>query len=226
MTKNLIIAGTTKGGTTSLFNYLADNKEICSVKNYKEIRFFLHDKYPVKSLLKFSNHEAETYKNLFLCKQTCKYTLDATPDYMYSQDNAKMIYETLGKDAKLIFILRNPFERLVSWYRYAKQNAEIDNSMTFEEYIKVQLDNNTESKQNLLTYEQSFYSNYLKGYYNVFDKEQILIIFTEELKSNPHKVLMEVTNYLNIDNDVYQDYEFKIFNKTEKMHYPLIHKYY
>src|SRR5688500_8554449 len=54
---NLIIAGVPKGGTTSLFRYLAQHPDICAARN-KELRYFDAVRYgePVAPLSSYAEH--------------------------------------------------------------------------------------------------------------------------------------------------------------------------
>ena len=63
MIEYLIIGGSTKCATTSLFNYLGDHPEICPAI-YKETRFFLNPEYPVERRFAHTNSLSE-YNNLF-----------------------------------------------------------------------------------------------------------------------------------------------------------------
>ena len=64
--------------------------------------------------------------------------LDSTPDYLYSTGTPDKIKEYLN-NYKIIFILRNPVDRIISWYRYAKQVGGILEEMNFQEYVTQQL---------------------------------------------------------------------------------------
>ena len=64
----LIIGGTTKAATTSLFIYLADHPSICAA-TYKETRFFLSSDYPLPSKYRYREDQqggaVEEYNLLF-----------------------------------------------------------------------------------------------------------------------------------------------------------------
>ena len=53
----LIVAGTTKAGTTSVFNYLARQPQICTAE--REMRVFLDADYPVPSKRPYQKNSPE-----------------------------------------------------------------------------------------------------------------------------------------------------------------------
>ncbi len=134
----LIVGGTTKAATTSLFAYLAAHPAICAA-TYKETRFFLDDTYPLPSKYRYSG-DAEEYNLLY--KQAGPNELDprtrleSTPDYLYCPSARERIAEFLPQ-AKLVFSLREPISRLISWYRFAKQNGTLPQSLSFDGYVNM-----------------------------------------------------------------------------------------
>lgn len=74
----LIIAGTTKAATTSLFNYLADHPEICA-SNVKETRFFLDADYPLPAKYRFEDG-LDKYELYFVHCSASHIRMEATPD--------------------------------------------------------------------------------------------------------------------------------------------------
>ena len=115
----LIIGGATKAGTTSLYFYLADHPEICA-SNLKETRFFLDAEYPLPAKYRLEDG-LDKYEKYFNHCQKQSLRLEATPDYLYSPDTPQKIKHSLP-NVKMFFILREPIDRLTSWYRFAKVN--------------------------------------------------------------------------------------------------------
>jgi len=223
--KYVIIGGTTKAGTTSLFNYLKDHPEICP-STYKETRFFINKNYPIKIPTNFHiSNGIEEYENFFKHCKDDKIRMEATPDYLYSENTAKWIYENLP-NSKIIFILRNPIDRLISWYRFAKQNNFLNKDVSFEDYINMQIKNNKKDKQYLLALEQGKYSKYLQSYIDLFGEDRILVIQFEDLTKNPLSTMKKISNFIGIDPNFYNNYNFEVFNKTVDLKYPKIHEIY
>ena len=216
----LIIGGTTKAATTSVFNYLSAHPQVAKSK-YKEMRFFLDDDYPLEKKVQFGsiadyNANFENYSE----DKTC---VEATPDYLYSSSSLGKIKTTLP-DFKLIFILRDPVTRLQSWFNFAKQNNSIAADCTIKDYFLLQQKRMKERRpQYLLALEQGLYSNYLKNFLKDVDKEKISIIFYEDIATDPKLQMQKIANFAGIDRNYFDNYTFEISNKTVELKNPEMH---
>ena len=234
----LIIGGTTKAATTSLFNYLAAHPEICAAST-KETRFFISEDYFLRIPRFHFSQGAEKYDVFFTDQSDSESVrVEATPDYLYSPGTAQKLQESLD-DVKAVFILREPVSRLISWYRYAKQRAYIPEQMQFEEYVEQQLDpqkleaiakrsdsNVKEFVPEIYFFDmlvQGCYSNYLQSYFDALGRDNVCIKFYEEICRSPRSVLKEICDFAGIDSAFYDEYEFEIFNKTKTMNNPQLH---
>lgn len=207
----LIIGGTTKSGTTSLYKYLTDHPKTTAAFT-KETRYFLDKDYPLKRK-NYEKHN-ENFIDLFEKKNNLK--IEATPDYLHSYGTPKRIKEYLSDNYHIVFLLRNPTERIKSWYKFSKSRGMIEKKMTFENFInsqqKTYVENNCHQYQ--LVKEQGLYSKYIANFEKHIPKERILIYTLDELKKNPKKVVQEICRKTNIDPHFYDDYDFRIENKT------------
>ncbi len=129
----LIVGGTTKAATTSLFAYLAAHPSICGA-TYKETRFFLDSDYPLPSKYRYKG-DVEEYGLLFPHSDEAQLRLESTPDYLYCPRALERIAAFLPH-AKLVFSLREPISRLISWYRFAKQIGKLPQSLSFDAYVE------------------------------------------------------------------------------------------
>ncbi|HQV00779.1 MAG TPA: sulfotransferase, partial [Bacteroidia bacterium] len=209
----IIIGGSTKCATTSVFAYLANHPSIASSK-VKESRFFWMDEYPLKNGAYNIVDGIESYEQVFLEKTGANIRLEATPDYLYSRDTALAIKENL-EDVKLIFIVRNPIERIISWYKFAKQLNLILATETIEAYINQQLNYvGNDAPQHLRSVEQGLYGKYLKHYFEIFGKDKICVLDYEQISSNPLKAMKSIADFLKIDAAFYESYSFEVLNKS------------
>ncbi len=224
----LIIGGTTKAATTSLFNYLGAHPQVC-MSSMKETRFFLDRDYPLESKYRLEDG-AEKYAEFFQqCPATTRLWVEATPDYLYSRGTPARIRHTL-KNVRLVFVLREPKARVVSWYRFARQNNLLPETTTLESYVisqsNVKRQDVAHLDQHLRAVEQGRYAVYLRPYFETFGKESITVVFMEELAWNPKKVMREVCGFARLDLEFYETYEFEVYNRTENLKNPVIHGYY
>ncbi|RKU23962.1 hypothetical protein C6503_01710 [Candidatus Poribacteria bacterium] len=223
----LIVGGTTKAATTSLFAYLTDHPAICAA-TYKETRFFLSSDYPLPSKYRYSG-DAEAYASLFPNCGEMQLRMESTPDYLYCEKARERIAKFLPH-AKLVFSLREPISRLTSWYRFAKQIGKLPQTLSFDAYVELLFaalgDKRDGEAQHLQTLQQGCYTVYLKHYFNQFGPARIHILFYEELAAQPAKVMANLCNFAGIDVDFYADYTFKVTNRTEKMRNSELHRKY
>jgi hypothetical protein len=205
----LIIGGSTKCGTTSLFNYFQFHPQVCaSIK--KESRYFWNNIYPL-GLGK--NVEVINFDSLFRICKPGAVRLEATPDYLYSYGSALKIKSELN-NVKLVFILREPIDRLKSWFRFARQNELLPSRVTFDQYIDLQKNQDEEAPQHLRALEQGKYAGYLKQYIDLFGRERIKILFYENLSSDPATVCQEICDYTGISFNYFTQFDFKVYNKS------------
>jgi hypothetical protein len=216
----LIIGGTTKAGTTSVYNYLSAHPQV-SASYRKEVNYFLDKELGGPSLSRYDG-DIETYGNNFNYECTAKIFTEASPNYLYSPGTPLKIKSSLPS-VKLLFILREPYERLISWYKFGKQISELQ-SVSIDEFLQHQLDSQNSSWPNYL--EQGKYSIFLQRYYDVLNRRDIKIVFYEDLKSRPLEFMKEICEFIEIDSEFFGDYEFYVSNKTVNLRSKIIHKYY
>jgi hypothetical protein len=209
----VIIGGTTRAGSTSLYEYLARHHDIC-VSSLKETRFFLDEDYPVPVRFRSGKDPAKKYFGLFR-EYGRKICVEATPDYLYSPGTPRRVKDSLG-NVKWIFILREPTERLISWFHFGKQTGLLTSHISFEEFAGCQLDGASQlsGQQVFRTLEQGRYSEYLRSYYDVFGKENVLSLSFDLLTHQPLELMKVVCRFIGIESSVYQDYEFLPVNAS------------
>ncbi len=124
---NLLIAGASKAGTSSLFAYLAQHPDICP-SDMKEVRYFDPLRYG-KGLAPL-----EEYRSHWACAYHERYRMEATPGYMYDTALAEVI-QSYSPQAKVIISLREPVDRMWSYYRFVKNRTRIPADLSFSDYI-------------------------------------------------------------------------------------------
>jgi hypothetical protein len=210
--KHAIIAGSTKCGTTSLFQYLSVHPQICA-SLVKETRFFWEGEYGLPKPL-LNNKDVKNYNDFFSECTENKIKLEATPDYLYSPLTAQKIKREIPQ-CKIVFILRTPQERIISWYKYAKQRGYLSAQLTLDGYIKLLKEADAANcPQYLKALEQGRYGYYLRHYLTLFGKEKIFISFHKNLQSNPKAFMFSLCDFLEIDKSCYNNFDFKIYNPS------------
>lgn len=215
---HLVIAGVTRAATTSLFTYLADHPHVCR-STIKETRFFLDEDYPLPRMHSF--HEGiDAYDTFFPRVKAGQVKLEATPDYLYCAAAADRIAKELP-GARIVFLLREPVARLVSWYRYAKQNGRLASGMSFDDYVAQQDEHGEQPMRALL---QGRYSRYLGHWLDVFGSDHILVTTHEALRADARVVVAEVCRFCGLEDACYDGYEFRIINPSRPSRFPALER--
>jgi hypothetical protein len=216
----LIIGGAPKAGTTSLYKWLVDHPDVCA-STLKETRFFLDENYPLPSAVRFDGGNLEEYGSFFNQRGNDGHflRLDSTPDYLYSE-NALLIAQLLP-NSKIVFILRDPVERMVSWFNYARQRGMIDMQMSFDEYAHKQIGRiiTPETPMHMRALEQGKYEKYLPNFQRVFG-DRLLVIHFNEIKHNPRALMQKICLFTGLNFEVYYDYKFNAENVTRATRLP------
>ena len=191
---------------------------------YKETRFFLSTDYPLPSKYRYTGN-VEAYNDLFSNADEKQLRVESTPDYLYCDKARERIAASLP-DAKLVFSLREPISRLISWYRFAKQIGKLSETLRFEAYVDLLFAPPEQKEQYLQTLQQGCYTTYLEPYFNLFGPERIHILFYEELAAEPLNVMTALCDFAEIDADFYNDYAFRVTNRSENMKNAELHRKY
>lgn len=222
MYKSLIIGGTNKAGTTSVFEYLKDHPEVKG--SFIKQTFFFLDKNLQENLKLHANYDyregLDNYLNYFPGEYNGeKYYLEASPDYLYGNESPNLIYDFFKekKGSKILFILREPVSRFLSFFNYAKQQGLIDKSMSVQEFYELSKNYTNDTNSGLRAHKTGFYSNYIKNYLKLFPKQDILFYFFEDLESDPKAFMQNLATDLAIDSSYYNHYDFQIKNKTSNV---------
>jgi len=212
MLPNVIIAGTNKSGTTSLFRYLADHPEVCPSR-IKEVRFFSHFENP-------SYQEAHD----FYSHQFGEYTgqqvrLEASPDYLlYGKAAAEPLARMLP-NAKLIFILREPLSRLISSFyrRKTRDHPSLANIDIYSYIDSVFSGSETKVQQFTIDLRWIDYAERLREFLDCFPADNIAVRFFDHLSDDSSAFVMDLCCFLEIDPDYYLSYTFQVENRTRNV---------
>jgi Sulfotransferase domain len=185
-----IIIGAMKAGTSSFYHYLAQHPQICPAK-VKEPEFFSeHQRH---------KHPCENYSELWeFDPQKHRVALEASTGYTkfpYETNVPKKIFD-YGVRPKLIYCVRNPFERIISQYEYSK---------FFPEW----------GPQDVLTEQAIHLSSYffqLQQFRRYFSKEKVLLLDFDEITRNPQTVVDRVFDWLELPSHTIDS--SIIYNKT------------
>jgi Sulfotransferase domain len=169
----------------------------------------------------------ETYAAYFKGGMNKRYRMEASPRYIFGGARiAETIYQYLGP-IRIIFVLRDPVTRMVSYFQQMKNSGELPVTMSMDEYAQRALEelpavlaaNNGKPvevyRESIFTrgLAQGFYVDYLEGWYEVFP-ESIHINFFEHIRQNSQAAVEEVCRWLGLDTSVYKSTEFTQENRS------------
>lgn len=185
MLVNFMIIGAQKCGTTTLAEQLALHPQICFCKT-KEPCYFN----------RVSDWRAElaAYHNLYTPKpgQLCG---EASTTYTFLPEWAETherLYE-YNPQLKLIYIMRHPVERVISNYahRLVRSTVRVDpGQAVFADPVYLN---------------RSRYGVQLRPYFNLFGREQVMLLLFEEYIANPTVHLRAIAQFLGIAEDGFGD---------------------
>ena len=214
----LIIGGAPKSATTSLFRYLSDHPEVCPA-NRKETYFFAR-KFDYGGICN-TGESAQDFNEYFShCPATASLRVEATPYTLYSEHAAGKI-ATLLPGAGILFILRDPVERLISDYYFHMQREHPAARDSFKEFLASQRRMKS-GVPNLI--ELGCYLQYLRPFFDAFERNRVLILFFEEFKRDPFAEMRMLCATLRLDANFYSNYSFETYNKTLFIRNPWLNK--
>lgn len=173
---NFLIAGACRSSTTTLYSYLKQHPEIfCS--EWKEPNFFSLN----------YNLGQRWYLRNFISRKKYKAVGEATVLYFIWRKAPERIYR-FDPDIKLIFLLRNPVERLYSQYKRHVQWTGWSES--FESLLNKYFYS--------FTSHGNYYSN-ISRFMQFIPKENIFIGISEEFNKYTEKILKKICIFLGVN---------------------------
>lgn len=156
-----LIVGTRKAGTTWLYANLAKDKRFCVSEKVKESGFFAGS----------FGYDYDKYSDLYDCDDS-SYVVEVDSSICYS-DMAPEQINKFAPDAKIILVLRDPVEYLVSRYIHSTRKGEIKDKNMLDalrnnQWLRDELD----------------YEKILDRFSSFNEKEQLLILPFTLLKEN------------------------------------------
>lgn len=197
---NIFIVGTQKGGTSSLYDDLVKVQGGYSTFK-KEISYFNNDKRLALGNIWYNAH--------FIGKLNTSQRIDATPEYLFDPRVAGRIHN-YNSEAKIVITLRNPVNRAYSaWNMYRQFGEESgsfsrsflkelrhgnlalyttyygDNFPKFEDCVNKGLrDLRSSGVDDFGILSRGLYSTQVDRYYRLFGKENVCVLFQENLLKN------------------------------------------
>ena len=196
---DFIIIGTVRSGSTSLYYNICEHPSVLEAA-YDEIGYFDSNYHLGEN---WYRSMFPTQKMMNKIREDTGYSItgEDTPFYFWKKEVAERILSDMP-ETKLIVILRNPVDRAYSNYNLAvRENNE---KLTFEEAIGEEIEflsknsfrETVDRFRSYLT--KGMYVNQIKPWLDIFSREQLHFLSTEQMKNEPCETLDLVFKFLSI----------------------------
>ena len=194
---DFLILGAQKAGTTALYAYLRWHPEITG-PSFKEVSFF--DRHYAKGERWYRAHMPVRRRSL---------VGEASPSYLFHPLAPERVAGMLP-GARLIALLRNPVDRAFSHYQH--EVALGREPLSFEDAVDRE-DERMQSELERMLRDPSYFSlawwNYtyiargryaeqLERWFAAFPREQLLVLFTEQLSADTAATYRRVLDFLGV----------------------------
>ena len=199
---NFLIVGSTKSGTTSIYNYLKKHPDVFLNKDVKETNFFIEPKSVLGNGPRFNGDDSygkniELYEKLFNDVDLKKHKAigEICTTYLHFSEYTIPNIKKYLTDPKIIIILRNPVDRAYSHYMHNVRDG--DERLSFEDALKAE----TERRQKGMWL--SYYLKELGEYYNHIENylqnfKCVKVLFYEDMEKDPVMFLNSIMDFLAI----------------------------
>jgi hypothetical protein len=214
---DFLILGAQKAGTTALYAYLRWHPEITG-PSFKEVSFF--DRHYAKGERWYRAHMPVRRRSL---------VGEASPSYLFHPLAPERVARLLP-DARLIALLRNPVDRAFSHYQHEvalgreplsfeaavdredeRMQGELDRMLRDPSYFSL-------AWWNYTYVARGRYAEQLERWFASFPREQLLVLFTEELSADTARTYRRVLGFLGVGARDLESYP-RIFDRD----YPGMH---
>jgi len=202
---NFFIVGAAKAGTTSLYEYLSKVPEIY-MSPIKEPTYFSAN---MEDPPQIPVREKQEYLDLFHNVVDEKILGEATAVYINEPEASKLIHK-VSPNARILISLRDPVERANSHYFNLKR-SRIIKSESFHQVLEKFMNNKKVRPRINRIFSEGQYYEKIKRYLDIFGKDQVKIIFFEDLVNNTLTTMNEIVKYLGL-NFVFENSDFEIHN--------------
>jgi Sulfotransferase domain len=212
-----LVIGAEKGGTTSLFEYLRRHPEI-HMPAEKELSYFSLDRNFNRGWSWYLDTALRNAPKDAVCGEASVGYMMGTPFRQLAEDehiemNASKEMEPLENviperikdslpDVRLLCVLRDPVERAYSHYRMARlNNAE---SRPFDEVVEHLLEPDAlDQSRTVRTLTNGYiangeYARILLGYFRIFQPEQIMTIFSDDLANRATETVAQAFEFVGV----------------------------
>jgi len=206
MKVDFFIVGAPKAGTTSLYHYLDEHPQV-EMSSQKEPDYFSDKAIQEQGMYYGKNriNTLEKYESLFAHKEGVIYG-EGSVSYLLYENVAEDI-KKYNPGAKIIIMLRNPIDRAFSHYLMDYRLGLVSDS--FEDIVNKK----SKNKNAHLFYQQyievSEYAQQIQRYFNIFTRDNLLLIDYDDFKGDVSGTVDLVYDFLKVSTEFTADVNTK-----------------
>ena len=203
---DFLIIGAKRCGTTSLFSHLPEHP--CIVESHHDNIGFFNDNFNLGVNWYKSFFPTKSYKKNIEKKHGKFLAFDVTTRYMENKRTAENI-KKIKPEIKIIVMLRNPIDRAYSQFHVSVKDN--DEQLSFDEAVNEEMnrlkqeikecnDNKLRAfpKEHRHYIRKSLYAMQLRPWFDIFPRDNILVLSTEMFKENEKQIYNEIFKFLDI----------------------------
>jgi hypothetical protein len=202
----VIVGGAEKAGTTSLYGWLAAHPEVCPSLS-KETDYF-----------RGSSVDLDGYLARFPALTSRQHVrLESSPGYLAEADTSASAIARVVPGARMVFVLRDPIDRLQSCYRFYQSRLHLPPGMSLDAYADLCLlyvsDPELARKAGVADWHlnalaRGRYEQALLAFHRGLPASQILLIDYRELAIDVKRTVQRVARFSGIDAGFFDDFAF------------------
>jgi hypothetical protein len=154
------------------------------------------------------------------------FRLEASPSYLYGKERVAEAIKKELQDAKIVVILRDPTDRLKSYFSRAISKSTLPGDISFSEYVAlsqnyIDSDDHSVYARGL---REGMYINYVPAWQSVFG-ENFKVVFFDDLKSDAYTLTAGICRWLGLDVADFDREGFSVENRTLQYRFRTVHRY-
>jgi len=227
-----VICGVRKCGTTALFRWLGQHPDVCP-SSAKETRFLMDRDSPYYDPARgFHDVGIEGYESYFTAWRGEPFRVEATSRY-YDQDTALDVLSSLASPPHAVIVLRDPVDRLVSAFEYAKNNrSTIRSDVSLEDFVdaasqgdvsellsasqdsRFGREHRMEVSQLAKELDYGCYIQRLADWQARYPEGRLHVLLFEDLRRNPRAFVQGLARRIGLAPSFYDESSFRRENQT------------
>ena len=170
-----LIIGAMKAATTSLFSYLAEHPAICPA-SIKEPEFFSRHQGHKAPIARYEDLWADFDPDRH------RFAMEASTGYTkWGERGAEETIHAYGLRPKLVYIVRDPYDRIELHYNFMLQNPSWRRDILDPTIVQT-----------------SNYYLYVEAFSRVFGRENLLLLDYDEISGDPHAAVDRACAFLGV----------------------------